>query len=606
MKQWLKEKGPGLALKVLLSALTPVTAFFLMQWIYAGEFQAFPFYVILANGICLAAFYYLAAAATGRLLLASLLTHMAAGLLGAANYFVASFRGNPILPWDLTALGTAAAVSGTYRFRLTWPMILALAVAAFVGAALWAGRKGRFLRIKSWQGRGVLLCLGILCARPLANPELLGEWGITTDVWDQQGAYESQGILASFLRNTSFMEVEKPEGYSDEAYRTLLGEAGKSRRSTEILTAALPKGKEAGEKLPHIIAIMNESWADFEDFGHIKLSESVMDEIGGLDGIFGHAYTSVFGAGTSASEFEFLTGHSMAFLPSGSIPYQQYILEPTDSLASLLKDQGYRCLAFHPGERDSWQRNQAYPLLGFEEFLCGDDMSVAAAKEHGYISDDSSFDQVISMFEAREPGERLFLFNVTIQNHGSYTDEDYPAEICLADEPGAYPMAEQYLTLEGKTQEAFLKLIRYFRQQKEPVLVVMFGDHQPALEQEFLDQAYGVLQEDMTMEEYMGKFRVPYVIWANYELPKPEAMGLNPEITSLNYLGQYVLECAGIPLDDYRQYLKEVSRQIPALTFAGYVDPQGEAYSHLETNEYTGLIEEYQTVQYGKLFGGTD
>ena len=162
------------------------------------------------------------------------------------------------------------------------------------------------------------------------------------------------------------------------------------------------------------------------------------------------------------------------------------------------------------------------------------------------------------------------------------------------------------MTLEGKTQEAFLKLIRYFRQQKEPVLVVMFGDHQPALEQEFLDQAYGVLQEDMTMEEYMGKFRVPYVIWANYELPKPEAMGLNPEITSLNYLGQYVLECAGIPLDDYRQYLKEVSRQIPALTFAGYVDPQGEAYSHLETNEYTGLIEEYQTVQYGKLFGGTD
>ena len=141
MKQWLKEKGPGLALKVLLSALTPVTAFFLMQWIYAGEFQAFPFYVILANGICLAAFYYLAAAATGRLLLASLLTHMAAGLLGAANYFVASFRGNPILPWDLTALGTAAAVSGTYRFRLTWPMILALAVAAFVGAAYGYGSR---------------------------------------------------------------------------------------------------------------------------------------------------------------------------------------------------------------------------------------------------------------------------------------------------------------------------------------------------------------------------------------------------------------------------------------------------------------------------------
>ena len=102
MKQWLKEKGPGLALKVLLSALTPVTAFFLMQWIYAGEFQAFPFYVILANGICLAAFYYLAAAATGRLLLASLLTHMAAGLLGGGQLFCGLIPGksHPSLGFD--------------------------------------------------------------------------------------------------------------------------------------------------------------------------------------------------------------------------------------------------------------------------------------------------------------------------------------------------------------------------------------------------------------------------------------------------------------------------------------------------------------------------
>ena len=74
----------------------------------------------------------------------------------------------------------------------------------------------------------------------------------------------------------------------------------------------------------NIVAIMNESWADFEVYGNLRLSESVTDYIRSLDNaVFGHAYTSVFGAGTSASEFEFLTGSSMAFLPSGSIPYQQ-------------------------------------------------------------------------------------------------------------------------------------------------------------------------------------------------------------------------------------------------------------------------------------------
>ena len=64
---------------------------------------------------------------------------------------------------------------------------------------------------------------------------------------------------------------------------------------------------------PNIIAIMNESWADFEEFGNLELTESVTDYISSLDNaVWGHAYASVFGAGTSASEFEFLTGNSMA------------------------------------------------------------------------------------------------------------------------------------------------------------------------------------------------------------------------------------------------------------------------------------------------------
>ena len=180
-----------------------------------------------------------------------------------------------------------------------------------------------------------------------------------------------------------------------------------------------------GAERPNIVAIMNESWADFEEFGNLSLSESVTDTFRTLDnGVWGHAYTSVFGAGTSASEFEFLTGNSMAFLPSGSIPYQQYILDDATSMASLLREAGYRTLAFHPGERTSWQRDRAYPRLGFDQFKCGEDMDVPQSMEHGYVSDRSDFEQIIWEFEHKAEGEPLFLFNVTIQNHGSYTVED--------------------------------------------------------------------------------------------------------------------------------------------------------------------------------------
>lgn len=267
-------------------------------------------------------------------------------------------------------------------------------------------------------------------------------------------------------------------------------------------------------------------------------------------------------------------------------------------MTSLLKENGYRTLALHPGERTSWQRNRAYPLLGFDEFKCKEDMNVPLTDEHGYVSDHSSFEQIIYEFEHKAPDERLFLFNVTIQNHGSYTVEDYPTEVYLTDEPGKYPKAEQYLTLANKTDKEFKLLIDYFSKQEEPTIILMFGDHQPTLEQEFLDKAYGFTQDNMSMEQYMQKFKTPFLFWANYELPDTSI-----PTTSLNFLGQYLLSFSGIENSLYGDFLTNLQAKLPALTFVGYIDQNGKAYSHLETNEYNALIEDYRTFAYDNLFG---
>ena len=92
-----------------------------------------------------------------------------------------------------------------------------------------------------------------------------------------------------------------------------------------------------------------------------------------------------------------------------------------------------------------------------------------------------------------------------VQNHGGYTAADYPAQVTLTDAPGEYPMAEQYLTLANKTDQAFRTLVEYFQNQEEPTIILMFGDHQPSVEQGFLDKAYGVTQDQMNMNQYMGK-----------------------------------------------------------------------------------------------------
>lgn len=572
--------------------LTPLISFYLMQLACGGYFWQYSLKTVFANYICIGLIYFILCALTNHIRLCAVIVSGLCVIWGSANAFISTFRGTPILPWDFTALKTAMAVAGNYKFVPTWQMIAAVLLVVLFGILV---RKKCLKGYIKPNRQNIMFRAGCLIISGaflfgLLDFRALEALDIQTDVWDQTATYKSEGAAAAFLMNIKFMAVETPKDYSSENVNNLI--ASVSEKKTQKVTA-----DNAGQ--PNVIAIMNESWADFESFGNLELTESVIDYINSLDAVRGDAYASVFGAGTSTSEFEFLTGNSMAFLPSGSIPYQQYILGPFPSMASVLKDNGYRCVAIHPGERTSWQRNQAYPRLGFDEFKCMEDMNVELTDEHGYVSDESSFNQIIYEFEHKAEDEKLFVFNVTIQNHGSYTAENYPAQIQLKDEPGKYPMAEQYLTLADKTDHAFKILVDYFKQQEEPTIIVMFGDHQPSVEQEFLDKAYGVKQEDMTMEQYMGKFKVPFVIWANYDLPDE-----NIDKISLNFLGQLVLQYAGIEQTAYGEFLDTVYEQIPVLTFAGYFDKAGNAYSHLEETQFDELIHQYNLLEYENLFGG--
>ena len=579
--------------RILVLLISPLTAFWLMQFF----FGAMPWEInpgaALANWICLGAIYWLACGLFGHVARFSVLLHLLAGAWGTANYFVSNFRGTPILPWDFSALGTAAAVADSYQFAVTWEMVVGVILLVVLAWSLRHQYSEDRFRVApgGFRRRMMMVLAGAICLIPVLHPQLLGLFGVKTDVWDQTSVYRSSGAVAEFLRNTEFMEVEQPEDTAPETVSAIVSGA-----EADPLPAV-------SAQHPNILAIMNESWADFEDFGNITLSESTMDYIKSLDNaVVGHAYTSVFGAGTSTSEFEFLTGDSMAFLPSGSIPYQQYILGASDSLATLLKGYGYEARAFHPGEKTSWQRNIAYPRLGFDSFKCGDDMDVPQTDEHGYVSDDSDFRQVIWEFEHKQEGNAAF----PVQRHHPEPRRVYGRGLSgRGDRRGCAGSVSQggavSDALRTRPTRRSVSSVEYFEQQTEPTIIVMFGDHQPSVEQEFLDMAYGVPEDGMTMEQYMDKFKVPFVIWANYPLT-----GEKPGITSLNFLAQYVLRDAGIQTSAFGSYLWNLTKTIPAMTFAGYFDSEGNAYSHLETTEMTDLIRQYQTVQYNELFGGTD
>ena len=70
----------------------------------------------------------------------------------------------------------------------------------------------------------------------------------------------------------------------------------------------------------------------------------------------------VFGSMTSNSEFEFLTGDSVAMLPSNSIAYQFNVKPDARTMVSTMKDQGYRTVAMHPYPGENWNRNACMPI----------------------------------------------------------------------------------------------------------------------------------------------------------------------------------------------------------------------------------------------------
>lgn len=604
--EWNEMDRKRRGLLVALLVLTPITAFYFMQLIMGTKFVDVKLAAVVVNSLWVAGVYWLMCAVTGYPVICSLVVHLLCGVWGMANYFVNLFRGTPILPWDFAALKTAAAVSGSYKLTLTWDMyiglaVLLLAVILLRKKLLW----GRFRPTgKTVMPRLAGAVAGLSLMFIFAQPAVLERVDVGAYTWQQMVGYCTDGALCAFFDNTKYMEVEQPTNATVDNVKYVLSQV--ENKGGEGLTFHVDGPAEnQGETQQkyNVIAIMNESWADYEDYGNLTLSEPVMDYIKSLDNaVFGHAYSSVFGAGTSSCEFEFLTGNSMAFLPTGSAPYQQYVKDETQSMASLLGELGYRTLAFHPGEETSWNRNKAYPLMGFDEMKFRKDMNVPQLEEHAYLSDYSDFQQIIWEFENKKAGEPLFLFNVTYQNHGGYEEADYPTEVTLTDCPGQYPRAEQYLTLANKTDEYFKVLVDYFSTYEEPTIIVMFGDHQPSVEQEFLDKAYGVAQADMTMEEYMAKFKVPFVIWSNRPLDTENAS----ELTSINFLGQHVLNYAGVETDLYGKFLHEVEQQLPVFTSVGYIDPQGHAYSHWETNQYDKLKEDYQLLQYDRLFGISD
>ena len=578
--------------------------------------------ILVLNLLFFYVLYGLLTALTGSVRMGFRLATLVPMLFGLTNYFVVSFRGSPIVPWDLLSFGTAASVADNYEFVLSWKAFYS--VLAFIWMILLSSkstvRLGRKkLRVISIAAYAALMFLYV---GEIQNSAVQSFFGMDTTLFTLNVLYRNNGIAAAFLGNLRFLNIEQPSGYSVDKVDALMkqveadeqgeedaknepetdaqGEIVQATQAETNATAETEAPASSGQ-YPNIVVIMNEAFSDLSVWGDFATSEEVMPFFKSLqqEAVGGELYVSVKGGNTANTEFEFLTGDTMGFLPKGSIPYQQYINDETPSLASYLKTLGYSTTAIHPYNRTGWDRDTVYEKFGFDEFLDKDSFS-SPYRLRGYISDKSAFDKIREQFSIKGDDERKFIFEVTMQNHGGYSREtpDFNIYLTLPEVTGkttSVVATEKYLTLINQTDRALEELIDYFKEQDEPVIVVMFGDHQPSdYITNVIQRICGATTSDSLADLEQG-YRVPFVMWSNYGLEHKYYDGI-----SVNYLSSILMENAGIPLTGYQTFLKKLMETLPVINANVYRDADGNFYNY-EEDAYSGELKDYQMLQYNHL-----
>ncbi len=589
----------------------PIAGFYIMEhFTYNSIFDIYP----VAIGLNIALYYCLyfgLYVLTNSRKATMIVTLVLSYVLGAGNYFVLTFRGTPILPTDLASFGTAMNVAENYTYTLNsafFTSALLLLFLCIVYCRIAEDKKMNLRRRAAMLVTAACLVFGVTGV--IKQEEFLSSYNVKADIWNQKRGYSRDGALASFCLNVKFLFAEKPEGYSIDKVKEIAETYIWNEKETASLNGMSTRKTVAGNssspgrrKEPNIIMIMNEAFSDLEVINQIETNQDYMPFIRSMEEntIKGNLFVSIFGSGTCNSEFEVLTGNSMAFLPSGSIGYTQFVKDAMPNMVQTLAAHDYSGkLAVHPYLADGWNRPAVYENFGFEQFLSQDDFENPEMIRK-YISDAENYDKIIELYEENRASEKtdpFFLFTVTMQNHGGFS-KDYGNmvnEIEITDESLKDAEAEQYLSLVKKSDDAFKDFVAYFEQQNEPTIIVMWGDHQPSVHDEFYEKLYGKSLSDLTLVEMQQKYQVPFLIWANYDIEEKEIESL-----SANYLASYVLDVAGLEMTPYQRYLYDLSKVVPVINALGYIGNDGKYYEHDDESAYKDYIDNYEILQYNNV-----
>lgn len=411
-------------------------------------------------------------------------------------------------------------------------------------------------------------------------------------MWDQTENYRHNGFTMAFALNLPMANVTAPAGYMSDAIN-------------KIPTKPVPAGTSHRGK-PDVIVLMSESFWDPTRLPNVKLSPDPMPTIRAMQS--GNVFSPEFGGMTANVEFEALTGFSNAFLPYGSIPYQQYIRNPIPSLATFFRGEGYVARAVHPFQKWFWNRSAVYKAFGFEQFKSEENMPVMQ-KRGIFASDESLTKEIIR--EADQLRDPFFFFTVTLQGHGPYEANRYAKNTIKVE--GNLPavdkqVLETYAQGIKEADDSLKMLMNWAKERDRETIIVLFGDHLPPLNTVYPNTGF---MNDVTasrkgsLEQMKAQHETPLVVWSNKTGPVKDIGTISPA-----FLSYQILKQGGFEHPYYTGFLGNIFDKYRVIDRYMLVDAAGKDTSSWGRQKtIPSLIRDYRFLQHDMMFGqryGTD
>ncbi len=413
---------------------------------------------------------------------------------------------------------------------------------------------------------------------------------------NQDTNYNTNGFITGFVLNFASLNMGAPADYNETYLESFFAKYQPSAES----------GKDFQN--PDIVVVLSEAYWDPTTLKGVDYSSDPLKNYRRIaaEHPSGSMVSCTFGGGTVRPEFEILTGTTTNMLPSGNVPYQQYVFEDIFSYPRLFQNIGYDTLGVHTYQKEFYERDRAYPLMGLTEMRGEYDLHAEHHWNSGpYITDETIAEEVI--YQLKQPHDvGLFLHVITMENHSMYLNKYSPSDwdikvssdVLSEDELN---VLHNYCKGVSDSDAALGEIYDFVMNREKPTVVLWYGDHLPTLGDAFspyitTGNISSTTAQEWTEEEKYMMFSTPYVIFSNYDTGREYRAEETP--VSPYLLPALLCDYIGAPEHSRTNFLLDLYETCPVIS------PYYGLYSNTEDKRAVNeFIRHHELLTYDDLMG---